>query len=268
MSPQKRISIPDLAGRKGGVPIVALTAYTAPIARLVDPHADMLLVGDSLGMVIYGMDSTLAVTLDMMIQHGRAVVNASRHAAVIVDLPFGTYQQSPQQAFASAARVLAETGAEAVKLEGGQEMVDTIRFLVHRGVPVLAHVGLTPQSVNTLGGYRTRGREQEEAERIIGDARSVAEAGAFAVVIEGTVEAIAHQASDSIPVPTIGIGASAYCDGQILVIDDMLGLTHQVPRFVKKYADLSGEITRAVSSYADDVRARRFPDKAHISLAS
>ena len=264
----KRISVPELARRKNGVPLVALTAYTAPIARLLDPHCDIILVGDSLGMVIYGMDSTLPVTLDMMIQHGAAVVRATSRAAVVIDLPFGSYQESPAKAFASAARVLAETGAEAVKLEGGAEMAETIHFLVQRGVPVMAHIGLTPQSVNTLGGYGMRGKDADEGQRIIADAKAVAEAGAFSVVIEGTVEGIARAASGSIAVPTIGIGASSACDGQILVIDDMLGITERVPRFVRKYAELRDDIAKAVETYAEDVRARRFPDRAHITLAS
>ncbi len=268
MSTPKRISIPDLRARKGGTPIVALTAYTAPIARLADPQCDMLLVGDSLGMVIYGMDSTLPVTLDMMILHGQAVMRASTHAAVVIDLPFGSYQESTAQAFATAARALAETGAAAVKLEGGTEMAETIHFLSQRGVPVMAHIGLTPQSVNTLGGYATRGRGAEEGQRILADARAVAEAGAFCVVIEGTVESVARAATQAIAVPTIGIGASASCDGQILVIDDMLGITARVPRFVRKYAELGGEIAKAIETYADDVRNRRFPDKAHITLVS
>ncbi len=263
----RRITVPELAARKGGVPIVSLTAYTAPMARLLDPYADLILVGDSLGMVLYGLPSTLGVTLEMMILHGQAVMRGSARACVVVDLPFATYQQSPQQAFATAARVLAETGAAAVKLEGGEEMADTIRFLVRRGVPVLAHVGLTPQSVNTLGGYGARGKIRDEAERIVGDARAVAEAGAFAVVIENTVESVARQATEAVRIATIGIGASAACDGQVLVTDDMLGLSGQkIPRFARRYAELATDITRSVAAYADDVRARRFPGEAELTI--
>lgn len=211
-----RITIPALRGRKGGEPIAVLTAYTAPVARLVDPHVDCILVGNSLGMVIYGLPSTLAVTLDMMIAHGRAAVTSSNHAAVVVDLPFGSYQQSPEQAFAASARVMAETGCDAVKLEGGVEMAETIAFLTRRGIPVMGHVGLTPQSVNTLGGYRARGRDSAEAQRLIEGAVAIAEAGAFSIVIEGTIEPVARDITAAVPVPTIGIGASAACDGQVL----------------------------------------------------
>jgi 3-methyl-2-oxobutanoate hydroxymethyltransferase len=249
---------------KGGTPIVGLTAYTAPIARLLDPHADFLLVGDSLGMVVYGFGSTLPVTLEMMIAHGAAVMRASATALVVVDLPFGGYQESPEQAFRNAARIMAETGSAAVKLEGGEEMADTVRFLTRRGVPVMGHVGLMPQSVNTAGGFRVQGRGARQADRVMTDAVAIAEAGAFAIVIEGTVEPVARAITEAAPVPTIGIGASPACDGQILVIDDVLGIfTEFTPRFVKRYAELAPLISAAAEAYAGDVRARRFPGPEH-----
>lgn len=259
-----RLTAPALRARKGGEPIVCLTAYTAPMARLLDPHVDLLLVGDSLGMVIYGLDSTLPVTLDMMIAHGAAVVRGSERACVVVDLPFGSYQESPQAAFRAAARVMAETGAQAVKLEGGLEMAETVAFLAARGIPVMGHVGLTPQSVNTLGGYKAVGREEEAAERIAADARAIAEAGAFALVIEGTMESLARRITGEVTVPTIGIGGSPACDGQVLVTDDMLGLFGAFqPKFVKRYADLGATVGEAASAYADEVRARSFPGPEH-----
>jgi 3-methyl-2-oxobutanoate hydroxymethyltransferase len=263
-SRQSRISAPELRARKGGVPIVCLTAYTTPMARLLDPHVDLLLVGDSLGMVLYGMEDTLPVTLDMMIAHGAAVVRGSRQAAVIVDLPFGSYQESPQAAFRAAAKVMAATGATGVKLEGGCEMAETVAFLAERGIPVLGHIGLKPQSVHSLGGYKARGRAEPEARAIAADAEAIAAAGAFALVIEGTVEPLARTITRSIPVPTIGIGASPACDGQILVTEDVLGLFGEfTPRFVKRYAELGPTVREAVSSYAEDVRARRFPGPEH-----
>lgn len=259
-----RISVPQLKARKNGEPIVSLTAYTAPMASLLDPHVDLLLVGDSLGMVVYGFDSTLPVTLDMMIAHGAAVVRGSERACVVIDLPFGSYQESPQQAFRNAARTLAETGAQAVKLEGGEEMAETVAFLTARGVPVVGHVGLVPQSVNTLGGYKAVGRDDAGAERIRRDARAIADAGAFAIVIEGTMESLARQITEEIAVPTIGIGASPACDGQVLVVDDMLGLfTEFRPKFVKRFALLGQEIQSAVATYAAEVRARSFPAPEH-----
>ena len=261
-----RITIPELAARKGKEPIAVLTAYTAPIARLLDPHVDVLLVGDSLGMVVYGLTSTLSVSLDTMIAHGQAVVAASTRPAVVVDLPFGTYQQSPAQAFASAARVLAETGCDAIKLEGGVAMAETIAFLVERGIPVMGHVGLTPQSVNALGGYKARGRDAAEAGRILADARAVADAGAFSIVIEGTVDVVARQITESVGVPTIGIGAALECDGQVLVIDDLLGMGGDDfrPKFVRRYAELGPVIASAAAAYAADVKARRFPGPEHV----
>jgi 3-methyl-2-oxobutanoate hydroxymethyltransferase len=260
----KRLSVTQIQGRKGGEKLVCLTAYTAPIARLLDREVDLLLVGDSLAMTVYGFDSTLPVTLDMMIAHGAAVVRSTEHALVVVDLPFGTYQASPEQAFRAAARVLAETGAAAVKLEGGEEMAETTAFLARRGVPVMGHVGLTPQAVNALGGYRSRGHAQSEHDKIMRDGVAIAEAGAFSLVIEGTAESLARELTGAVAVPTIGIGGSPACDGQILVIDDMLGLfTEFTPKFVKRYRQLGDEIRAAAHEYADDVRQGRFPAAEH-----
>lgn len=249
--------------RKSGGPYVCLTAYTTPMARLLDPHADLLLVGDSLGMVLYGMQTTLPVTLEMMIAHGAAVMRGTRRACVVVDMPFGSYQESPQLAFRNAARLLAETGCAAVKLEGGVEMAETIGFLTARGVPVCGHVGLMPQAVNA-SGYLVQGRDDAAAAAIAEDARAVAGAGAFALVIEGTTRTLAAALTRASPVPTIGIGAAPECDGQILVSDDMLGLfTDFTPRFVKRYADLGAAVSAAARVYAEDVRARKFPAEEH-----
>ncbi|OQP87849.1 3-methyl-2-oxobutanoate hydroxymethyltransferase [Rhizobium rhizosphaerae] len=261
---RRRITPSVIAALKGERPIVSLTAYTTPIARLLDPHVDLLLVGDSLGMVLYGMDSTLGVTLEMMIAHGQAVMRGADAACIVVDLPFGSYQASPEQAFTSAARVMKETGCSAVKLEGGAEMAETVAFLVARGIPVLGHVGLMPQLVNTTGGYRSLGRNDKEAEKIRRDALAIQAAGAFALVIEGTIEPLARAITEELTIPTIGIGASPACDGQILVSDDMLGLFNDfTPRFVKHFATLAPEITRAAEAYAEEVKARRFPGLEH-----
>ncbi|HVT51986.1 MAG TPA: 3-methyl-2-oxobutanoate hydroxymethyltransferase, partial [Dongiaceae bacterium] len=231
-----RISVPDIVAHKGQVPIVCLTAYTAPMARMLDPHVDMLLVGDSLGMVLYGFESTIPVTVDMMCQHGAAVMRGSGRALVVVDMPFGSYQESPAQAFHNAARIVKETGCQAVKMEGGRAMAPTIEFLVARGIPVVGHIGLMPQSVNTMGGYRARGRGDSEATAVMADAIAVAEAGAFAIVVEGVMEQLGDAITQRVPVPTIGIGASASCDGQVLVAEDILGLFAEFkPRFVKRY---------------------------------
>jgi 3-methyl-2-oxobutanoate hydroxymethyltransferase len=260
----RRLSPPDILSRKGGEPIVCLTAYTTPIARLADPHCDVLLVGDSLGMVVHGLPSTLGVTLEMMILHGRAVARGSSRALIVIDMPFGSYEESPEQAFRNAARVIAETGAGAVKLEGGLHMAETIAFLVARGIPVMAHVGLTPQAVNVFGGYKVQGRAQD-ADRVRTDARAVARAGAFSVVLEKVPERLAREITEEIAIPTIGIGASAACDGQVLVIDDMLGLfTEFHPKFVKRYAELGRLGAEAVATYAEEVRARRFPGPEHV----
>ncbi len=261
--PGKRTTVPSIRGRKVDgkteQPIVMLTAYTMRMAQLLDPHCDMLLVGDSLGQVIYGLPSTIPVTLDMMCAHGAAVVRGSWHALVGVDMPFGSYEESPEQAFASAAHVMKETGCAAVKLEGGEAMAETIAFLALRGIPVIGHVGLTPQAVNVLGGYGVRGREGIEAEKILADARAVAEAGAFVMVVEGVMEELATRIAAEVAIPVIGIGASAQCDGQVLVTEDMLGLFERTPRFVKRYHDLAGEIAGAAQKYAEEVRSRAFP---------
>ena len=254
----------ELARRKGGEPIVALTAYSAAMARTLDPIADLLLVGDSLGMVVYGFDSTLPVTLEMMIAHGAAAVRGAARACVIVDMPFGTYQESPAQAFKNVALVMAETGCAGIKIEGGEAMADTVRFLVERGVPVLGHIGLQPQSVNVIGGFRAQGRNEAEADRVMADARAIAKAGAFAIIIEGTNEPVARRVTEAIPVPTIGIGASPACDGQILVTEDLVGLSDgHKPRFVKRYAELNPAIAAAAAAYAADVRTRAFPGPEH-----
>ncbi|MEH3047129.1 3-methyl-2-oxobutanoate hydroxymethyltransferase [Sphingomonas adhaesiva] len=264
-APMKRLTVPAIRNRKAaiaegkGEPLVMLTAYTVRMAQLMDPHCDLLLVGDSLGQVIYGLPSTVPVTLEMMAAHGAAVVRGSYHAVVVIDMPFGSYEASPQQAFESAAYLLKQTGAAAVKLEGGAAMAPTVAFLSERGIPVIGHVGLTPQAVNALGGYGARGRSAAEAEKIVGDARAMADAGAFAVLIEGVVEPIAVEITRAITVPTIGIGASAECDGQVLVAEDMLGLFERTPRFVKRYGDMAAFVAERVEEYAGEVRSRAFP---------
>ncbi len=262
-APMKRLTVPLIRARKtGGVtaePLVMLTAYTARQAQLLDAHCDILLVGDSLGQVIYGLPSTIPVTLDMMANHAAAVVRGSYHSVVVVDMPFGSYEASREQAFESAAWLLKQSGAAAVKLEGGAAMAETVSFLNQRGIPVMGHVGLTPQAVNVLGGYAARGRDDAEADKIVGDARALDAAGAFAIVIEGVVEPIAIATTQAVSCPTIGIGASAQCDGQVLVTEDMLGMFERVPRFVKKYENIAEVIQRTVATYAGEVRARTFP---------
>jgi 3-methyl-2-oxobutanoate hydroxymethyltransferase len=262
--PMKRLTVPRIRQRKGGEPLVMLTAYTVRMAQLLDPHCDMLLVGDSLAQVIYGLPHTVGVTMEMMALHGAAVVRGSYHAAVIVDMPFGSYEGSPQQAFDNAARLLKETGAAAVKVEGGKVLAPTIEFLTQRGIPVMGHVGLTPQAVNILGGYGVRGKSDEEARAIVEDAVAVAKAGAFSIVIEGVLESIAIEITEKVACPTIGIGASARCDGQVLVTDDMLGMFERVPKFVKRYQDMAGVVNGAVQEYADEVRSRSFPTEDQI----
>ena len=260
----KRVSAPQIQHRKGGDKLVCLTAYTASVARHLDEEVDLLLVGDSLAMVVYGFDSTLPIGLDPMIAHGAAVVRSTRHAHIVVDLPFGSYQESPEQAFRSAARVMAETGCGSVKLEGGEEMAETAAFLVRRGVPVMGHVGLTPQAVNALGGYRSRGHYPAERDRILRDGIAIAEAGAYSLVVEGVAESLARELTEKVAIPTIGIGGSPACDGQILVIDDMLGLFAEfTPKFVKRYRNLGDEIRAAAHEYAEDVRQGRFPAAEH-----
>ncbi len=260
----RRLTAPDIRARKNQGKIVSLTAYHAHTARLVDAHVDFLLVGDSLGMVMHGYETTVPVPLDLMIMHGGAVVRGSRRALVVVDMPFGTYEESPAIAFRHAARVMKETGCGAVKLEGGRRMAETIHYLTERGIPVMAHIGLTPQSVNVMGGFKTQGRKREDWAPIEEDATAVAEAGAFAVVLEGMAEGLASKITKSIAIPTIGIGASADCDGQILVLEDMLGLSPSVPKFVKKFANLGEAIEIAVESYAVEVRQGSFPGIEHV----
>ena len=261
--PMKRLTVPKIRAHKADgetkQPLVMLTAYTARQAQLLDAHCDILLVGDSLAQVIYGLPSTIPVTLDMMANHAAAVVRGSYHAVVVVDMPFGSYEASKEQAFESAARLLKESGAAAVKLEGGEQMAETVAFLNQRGIPVMGHVGLTPQAVNVLGGYMARGRDDAEAAKIVGDAKALDEAGAFAIVLEGVLEHIAIEATKAVSCPTIGIGASAQCDGQVLVTEDMLGMFERVPRFVKKYENIAEVIDRTVAQYADEVRSRSFP---------
>ncbi|RMB08628.1 3-methyl-2-oxobutanoate hydroxymethyltransferase [Eilatimonas milleporae] len=261
--PRRKATAKAINARKGGDPIVCLTAYITPMAARLDEHCDLILVGDSVGMVLYGMDSTVGVSLDMMIAHGRAVTRGAKKALVVIDMPFGTYEESREQAFRNAARVLSETGAGAVKLEGGAEMADTVAFLVKRGIPVLGHVGLMPQSINSYGGYGAHGRTQEEWGPIISDAKAIAEAGAFAIVLEGVAEPLAVKVTGDVPCPIIGIGASNRCDGQILVTEDMLGLFAINPKFVKRYAEIGGDIAAAIETYADEVRTRTFPAEEH-----
>lgn len=254
----------DIRARKGGVPLVSLTAYTTPIAEMMDAHCDFVLVGDSVGMVLHGLPSTLGVTMEMMILHGQAVARGLKQAMMVVDMPFGSYEESPQQAFRNAARIMTETGAAAVKIEGGQTMAETIAFLTNRGVPVMAHIGLTPQSINTLGGYKVQGRGAEKA-KLLADAKAVSDAGAFSVVLEKIPANLADEVTAAVPIPTIGIGASAGCDGQILVVDDMLGLfTKFKAKFVKRFATLGADGETAIAAYADAVRDRSFPAAEHM----
>ena len=262
----RRISVTDIRAHKGNKPVVCLTCYHAHTARLLDSHVDLMLVGDSLGMVMHGLENTLGVTLDMMITHGKAVMRGAHHALVVVDMPFGSYEESPAVAFRNAARIIQETGATAVKLEGGTRMAETIRYLTERGVPVMAHIGLTPQSVQVKGGFHTVGRTQSEWPALEADAQAVADAGAFAVVLEGMAEPLAARITGQIAIPTIGIGASPVCDGQVLVMEDMLGLNPNPPKFVREYAHLGPAIEAAVKAYAADVRSRQFPGVENVYL--
>lgn len=263
--PIRRITCPQISARKGGTPIVSLTSYHAHTAAIVDKYADFILVGDSLGMVMHGMDSTVGVPLDLMIMHGKAVVTGTKRALVVVDMPFGSYEESPKMAFRNAARIMKETGCGAVKLEGGQRMVKTIKFLVERGIPVMAHIGLTPQSSNTMGGFKTQGHAEDSWDEHEHDAQAVTDAGAFSIVLEGMVEPLAARITKQIAIPTIGIGASAQCDGQILVLEDMLGLNPGVaPKFVKLYGDLGAQIEKSVANYAAEVRDRSFPTEDQV----
>lgn len=266
LAPARRNTIHTIIQQKGAVPLVAITAYSAPMASLFDAHSDILLVGDSLGMVVYGFDSTLPVTLDMMIAHGAAVVRGSSRALVVVDMPFGSYQHSPEQAFENASRLIRETGASAVKLEGGSVMAPTVRFLTERGIAVMGHVGLLPQSVHAQGGYKAQGKTEDAAARILEDAKALEDAGAFSVVIEGVMEPLAVRITKALTIPTIGIGASAACDGQVLVADDMLGITKHTAKFVKQFGTLAQHIDDAMAAYANAVRARNFPSSEHTYL--
>jgi 3-methyl-2-oxobutanoate hydroxymethyltransferase len=260
----RRLTAPDIRARKGGEPIVSLTSYHAHTARLVDRYCDVILVGDSLGMVMHGLETTVPVTLDMMILQGHAVMRGSKRALVVVDMPFGSYEASKEQAFMNASRVLKETGCGAIKVEGGRRLAETIRFLTERGVPVMGHVGLTPQAINTIGSFRAQGREEKDWAPIEDDAHAVADAGAFSVVIEAVAEPLARRITQQVAIPTVGIGASAACDGQILVLEDMLGLSPRVPKFVKRYGDIGPGIEAAVAGYAKDVRSRIFPGADHV----
>jgi 3-methyl-2-oxobutanoate hydroxymethyltransferase len=258
----RRIAAPDITARKGKSPIVCLTAYSAPMAEILDDHCDLLLVGDSVGMVVHGLPNTVGVTLEMMILHGQAVMRAAKKAMVIIDMPFGSYEGDPETAYVNAARIMKETGAQGVKVESGPTVPATIDYLVKRGIPVMGHVGLRPQAVLVDGAFKAKGRTSAERSRVLDEARATAEAGAFCIVVEGVAESLAGEVTRAIEAPTIGIGASAECDGQILVLDDMLGLFDWTPKFVRRYADLRGEIGRAVGAYAEDVRGRRFPGAA------
>ncbi len=261
-----RKTVRDIAAAKGGAPLVCLTAYTAPMAALLDERCDVLLVGDSVGMVVHGLPTTVGVTLEMMILHGQAVMRASKRAFVVVDMPFGSYEASLDQAFMNAARIMKETGCQAVKIESGEYAAATVRHLVDRGIPVMAHVGLRPQATNVDGGFKAKGRTDAERNRVIAEAKAADEAGCFAMVIEGVAEDLAAQISRQVRCPTVGIGASAACDGQILVTDDMLGMFDWTPRFVRRYADLRQTIAAAVDGYASDVRARAFPGEKETYL--
>src|ERR1700733_8386273 len=260
----RRVTVPEIRAHKNAKPVVCLTCYHAHTARLLDEHVDLMLVGDSLGMVMHGMDNTLGVTLDMMILHGKAVMRGSRRAMIVIDMPFGSYEENPQIAFRNAARVIQETGCSAVKLEGGARMAETIRYLTLRGIPVMGHIGLTPQMIQIFGGFKTQGRTEAEWPAIEADAKGVGEAGGFAFVLEGMAEPLAAKITREIAIPTIGIGASAECDGQILVMEDMLGLNPNPPKFVRQYANMGPDIEAAVKAYAADVRDRRFPGKENV----
>jgi 3-methyl-2-oxobutanoate hydroxymethyltransferase len=260
----RRVTVPQIRARKGGDPIVSLTAYHAHTAAIAEKYCDFLLVGDSLGMVMHGMESTVGVSLDLMIMHGKAVVRGTKRALVVVDMPFGSYEESPAQAFRNAAKIMKETQCQAVKLEGGARMAETIKFLSERGIPVMAHIGLTPQSTNIMGGFKTQGRDEDDWQFHIDDAKAVAEAGAFALVVEGVVEPLADKITKAVEIPTIGIGASKTCDGQILVMEDMLGLNDWVPKFVKKFGTVGAAIEDAIADYAEDVKSRAFPTPENV----
>ncbi|MEO0957767.1 MAG: 3-methyl-2-oxobutanoate hydroxymethyltransferase [Pseudomonadota bacterium] len=259
---RKRMTVPAFTARKGGEPLVCLTSYTAHVAALCDEQCDLLLVGDSLGMVIHGMPNTLGVTLEHMIMHGQAVVRGANKAIVVVDMPFGSFEESPEIAFRNASRVVKETGCHAVKLEGGADMAPTIQYLARRGIPVMAHIGLMPQAMNTAGGFKAV-RDEAQFDAVVADAKAVETAGAFSVVVEGVAAPLAKQITDAISIPTIGIGASAACDGQILVFEDMVGLLRRVPTFVKRYGTMEEMMRSSIEQYAEEVRERSFPGEEH-----
>ncbi len=244
--------------------ISVLTCYTANYAKILDNYCDILLVGDSLGMVLYGYPSTLQVSLDMMINHGKAVVNSSKNSLVVVDMPFATYQESKEQAFRNAAKILQETNCGAVKLEGGSEMVETIKFLTERGIPVMAHIGLKPQHFNQYGGYNIQGKDKNSENSIIADIEKINNSGAFSVVIEGVKKSLADKICKISKIPVIGIGASENCDGQVLVTEDMLGFFDETPKFVKKYSNIKEVISNAVKKYSSEVKSQKFPTKENL----
>lgn len=261
-----KITVPHIGKMKQrGEKITCLTAYDYSFARILDEAGvEMLLVGDSLGCVVQGFPNTLAVTLDEMIYHTRLVARARKRALVIGDMPFLSYQVSREQALQNAGRFLKEAGAEAVKLEGGVNMRATIDSIVKAGIPVMGHVGLTPQSVNRFGGYKIQGREKQCRENVLRDALAVEEAGAFAIVLEGMPLDLAREITERLTIPTIGIGAGAYCDGQVLVIHDMLGLFDDfTPKFVKRYADLKSTVTSAAKEFIGEVKEQKFPLEEH-----
>ena len=258
----KRLEAPDIAARKGGQPVVCLTAYTAPMARAVDQVVDIMLVGDSMGMVLYGLATTLPMPLVTMMGHAKAVVDASHRSMCVFDMPFGSYEESKEQAFRNAARVMKKTGIQGVKLEGGEAMAETAHHLVTHGIPVMGHIGLTPQAYHSMGGFKVQGKG-EGRDQIIRDAKALDQAGVFSTVIEGVPEPLAKEITAAVKNVTIGIGASAACDGQILVTEDLLGLTPRAPKFVKKYANLNKIIEEALKAYAEDVREGRFPGPEH-----
>jgi 3-methyl-2-oxobutanoate hydroxymethyltransferase len=257
-----RKTVRDITAAKNSTPLVCLTAYDAPAAAILDRHCDVLLVGDSVGMVVHGLSSTVGVTMEMMVLHGQAVMRASRQALVVVDMPFGSYETNPDQAFLNAARLMKETGCQAVKIESGAYAAGQIAHLVERGVPVMGHVGLRPQAVNVDGGFKAKGRDAGERERVMAEALAADRAGAFAIVVEGVTEDLAREITKEVRCPTIGIGASSACDGQILVTQDMLGLLEWTPKFVRRYGDMRSLIDSAVAAYAADVRGRAFPAEA------
>lgn len=253
------LDIADLKAKK--TPIVALTAYTYNVAQILDEHCDIILVGDSLGMVLYGYETTIPVDIKLIMNHAEAVVRASKNAMVVADIPFGYSQKNKEHAFDNCAKLLKKTGAQAVKLEGGEEMAETIKYLTDRGIPVMGHIGFKPQSVNMHGGYKRQGKTKEDAKKLVADAKAVEESGAFAVVVECVSEKAAKDIHKKVSIPVIGIGAGKNCDGQILVTEDMLGITEFAPGFVKNYGGLRDIIQQSVETYSKEVRNKKFPSK-------